>query len=107
MPRRYHGCPGSIGGDELGENGGVLRTWFTRRFLARKINVRDESFEPHAPNTTVLAQTVATYRTRATLISPWHALRAQSLSRATGRPGSGSAIWIQSRLHLDCMNLAP
>ena len=23
MPRRYHGCPGLVGGDELGENGGV------------------------------------------------------------------------------------
>ena len=66
MPRRYHGCPGLIGGDDLGENGGVLRAWFTRRFLAWKTeaqitNTKDEPFEPHAKNTTILAQLVATY----------------------------------------------
>ena len=69
MPRRYHGCPGSIGGDDLGENGGVLRAWFTRRFFwlgrrnseAQITNTQDEPFEPHAQNTTILAQLVATY----------------------------------------------
>ena len=55
----------------------------------------------HAPNTTVLAQFVATDRTRATMISPWHALRAQTLSRTIGRPGDGSTISKASRLHLN------
>ena len=39
MPRRYHGCPGSIGGDELGENGGVWRMGSVRRFLAQALGV--------------------------------------------------------------------
>ena len=56
----------------------------------------------HAPSTTVLAQTVATYRTRATLISPWHAVRAQPLTRATARPGTWHMVADpQSRCNLE------
>ena len=71
---------------------------------------RDEPFEPHAPNTTALTQFVATYRTRATLISPWHALRAPTLSRTTRWPGTGFAISAQSRgarFPLDAGEMAP
>ena len=99
MPWRYQGCPGSIGGDELGENGGGWGIGFIRRFSLESSYARETGpYEPYAPITTFLAQFVASYRTRAFLISPRHAARAQPLPRATGWPGTGSAIWMQSRL---------
>ena len=70
MPRRYPEHPGWVGGDELSDNGGDLCMGLTRLFWLGSANARDGPIEPHAQNTTILAQFVATYRTRATLISP-------------------------------------
>ena len=73
-------------------------------FLARRFEPARRGLRPcgaHAQIITVLAQFVATYRTRAFLISARHAARAQPLTRASGRPGSGSAISMRSRLHLE------
>ena len=98
MPWRYQGCPGSIGGDELGENGGSWGIGFIRRFSLESSYARETGpYEPYAPTTTVLAQFVASYRTRAFLISPRHALRAPLLGCAYRWPGDGSAISRQSR----------
>ena len=58
-------------------------------------------YEPYAQNTTILAQFVATHRTRATLISPGHAACTPLLGCAYTWPGGGSAISRQSRLYLD------
>ena len=46
MPQRYPGCPGSVGGDDLGENGGVWRMGLTQLFWLGSANARDEPFEP-------------------------------------------------------------
>ena len=73
-------------------------------FLARRFEPARRGLRPcgaHAQIITVLAQFVASYRTRAFLISPRHAARAQPLTRASGRPGDGSTISMRSRLHLE------
>ena len=65
------------------------------------LNARDVPCEPGAPIAAVLAQCVASYRTRATTISPGHALHTPLSGCAYGWPGGGFAISPQSRLHLD------
>ena len=86
MPRRYLGCPGSVGSDDLGENGGVWRMGLTRRFFGSEAQMREtrarKRYGSYAPTITVLAQFVAFDRTRALLISqlvePGHVARARS-----------------------------
>ena len=70
-------------------------------FWLGSLNARDEVVWTHAPTTTVLAQFVASYQTRAFRISPWHTARVQLLTRNSEWPSNGSSIKPQSRLHLN------
>ena len=92
MPRRYPGCPGSVGGDDLGENGGVWRMGYNGPVSRIGLSSEKAPCEPHIPIATVLAQFVAFYQTRAFWISPWHALRAPLLGCTYRRPGNGCLI---------------
>ena len=56
-----------------------------------------ERCSPRMSYGAILAQFVASYRTRAFRVSPWHALRAPLLGCAYRWPGNGSAISRQSR----------
>ena len=59
--------------------------------------------------TTILAQVVASYRTRATAISPGHALHAPQSGCAYGCPGDGSEVSPQSqcaRFNQDAVEIA-
>ena len=64
---------------------------------AFKLASHETPFEAHASYAAVLAQIIASYRTRAAQVSPWCALRAQLLGCDYTCPGNGFAISPQSR----------
>ena len=49
MPRRYPGCPGSVGGDDLGENGGVWRMGYNGPVSRIGLSSEKAPCEPHIP----------------------------------------------------------
>ena len=72
---------------------------FQARFELVRARAPSEPCRPRAANTAILAEIVATQRSRAFRISPWRALRPPLDCNASRWPGCGCAIAAQSRSH--------